>query len=97
MNSADFARGDLCDDPCAHLFAGQFQVLADVGEALVADRVGVVGDDRDARRERLFDRRVERVQVDQRDRDARPLSRRSRVFIALTIWLTLLFSEPVHW
>ena len=50
------ARGDRGDDPFAHFFAGQFQVLADVGQALVARRVGVVGDDRDARLQRRFDR-----------------------------------------
>ena len=69
MNSATSPEPHRGDDPFAHLFAGQFQVLADVGQALVAGGVGVVGDDRDARLQRRFDRRVERVQVDQRDRD----------------------------
>ena len=52
---------DVFDDPFAHQFAGQFQVLADVGKALVGGRggIGVVGDDRDARLQRVFDRHVE--------------------------------------
>ena len=48
MNSADLAGADELDDPLAHLDAGQEEVLADVGEAVVVGRVGVVGDDRDA-------------------------------------------------
>ena len=58
--------------------------------------VGVVGDDGDARLERGFDRRVERVQVDQRDRD--PVGAAGDGGVEReTIWLTLLDSEPVHW
>ncbi len=70
MNSATSPEPTAATIRFAHLFAGLFQVLADVREARVARRVGVVGDDRNARLDRRFDRRVERVQVDQRDRDA---------------------------
>ncbi len=72
------ARAHGGDDPLAHQFAGQFQVLADVGQALVGGRggVGVVGDDRDARLQRVFDRHVERGLADQRHRD--PAWRRMR-------------------
>ena len=70
------------DDPFAHQFAGQFQVLADVGQALVGGRgrVGVVGDDRDAGLQCVFDRHVERRFADQRHRDPMRAGRDGRVY-----------------
>ena len=53
----------------AHLLSGQEQVLSDVRQPCVAGGVRVVGDDRDPRRQRLRDRCVERVQIDERDAD----------------------------
>ena len=67
-------------DALAHLDAGVEEILADVGEPLVGGRaVGVVGDDRDAGLERLLGRRVERLRVDDADRDAVGLARDRRV------------------
>ena len=64
------ARGDR---PLAELEPGVVQALADVGQAagagVVHGAVGVVGDDRDAGRQRLVDRLVEGVLVDHRERD----------------------------
>ena len=54
MNSATSPEGTSAGDVLPHLLAGDEQVLADVGQAGVAGRVGVVGDDRDLGRQRLL-------------------------------------------
>ena len=64
----DVTLTDELDDPLAHLEARSVEVLTDVGEAGVG-RVGVVGDDRDPGRQGALDRIVERLEVDDRNRD----------------------------
>ena len=84
-------------DPLAHLLTGDEQVLADVARRAVGHLVRVVGDDRDLGLQRRVGRRVERLLVDQADARSRSAPPVIAVFIALTISLTLEFSEPVHW
>ena len=64
----DVALADELDDPLAHLEARSVEVLTDVGETCVR-RVGVVRDDRDPGRQGALDRIVERLEVDDRNRD----------------------------
>ena len=66
----DVAGGDETLDPLAHRDAGGEQVLADVGQPRVALLVRVVGEDRDLGLQRRLDGLVERLLVDEADRDA---------------------------
>ena len=66
----DVARGDETLDPLAHRHAGGEQVLADVGQPRVALLVRVVGEDRDLGLQRRLGGLVERLLVDEADRDA---------------------------
>ncbi len=73
---ADGAGIDQRQDALAHQHAGLVQILADIGEALVAaagGRVGVVREHRDAGGQRAGGRLVEGVRVDDRHRDGRGL------------------------
>ena len=66
----DRALAHQLDNAPAERFAGGVEILPDIGEAIIALGVGVVGEDGDPRFERSFGRLVEGVQVDQRYRDA---------------------------
>ena len=63
------AGGDETLDPLAHRHAGGEQVLADVGEPRVARLVRVVGEDGDLGLQRRVGGLVERLLVDEADRD----------------------------
>ena len=69
------AGRDELHDVLAHLLARDEEVLADVGQPVVAGGVGVVADHRDLRRQRLVGRAVERLEVDEAHPDAVRLGR----------------------
>ena len=65
----DLAGADELDDTLAHHLAEQEQILADIGEALIAVRVGIVAEHRYAGGERILDRAIEAPRIDEADRD----------------------------
>ena len=65
----DLALVDQLGDLLPQRLAGEEQVLADIGQPVIARRVRIVGDDRDAGLQRPLDRGIEGLLIDQRHRD----------------------------